>query len=141
MGVQCYLECVWIPLTTENWKHGNKIIFKYVNSIMGFSFEVVFVENSTCMSHEQCTRPTTKCGMELKSAFQHYPNIHLRSVWIPHITKNWKHCSKIIFKCVNSTVRPSFKVVFVKKSTYGSREQYMTHQKTLGARRAIPTIT
>ena len=44
---------------------------------MGFSFEVVFVENSTCMSHEQCTRPTTKCGMELKSAFQHYPNIHL----------------------------------------------------------------
>ena len=135
------MECVWIPLITENWKHSNKIIFKYVNSIMGFSFEVVFVENSTCRSHEQCTRPTTKCGMELKSAFQHYPNIHLGSVWIPLITENWKHCSKIIFIYVNSTVRPSFKVVFVKKSTYGSREQYITHQKTLGARRAIQTIT
>ena len=55
---------------------------------MRFSFEVVFVENSTCKSHEQCTRPTRKCGMELKNAFQHYPNIHLGSVWILLITEN-----------------------------------------------------
>ena len=108
---------------------------------MGFSFEVVFVENSTCKSHEQCTRPTRKCGMELKNAFQHYPNIHLGSVWILLITENWKHCSKIIFKCVSSTVRPNFKVAFVKKNTYRSCEQYMTHQKKLDARRAIQTIT
>ena len=36
-----------------------------------------------------------------------------RSVWINLIFAetenwNWKHCSKIIFKCVNSTVRPIF---------------------------------
>ena len=30
-------------------------------------------------------------------------------------TENRKHCSKIIFKYVNSIVRPSFKVVFLKK--------------------------
>ena len=30
-------------------------------------------------------------------------------------TKNWKYYSKIIFKCVNSTMGPSFKVVFMKK--------------------------
>ena len=29
--------------------------------------------------------------------------------WIPLIAENWKHCSKIIFKCVNSTVGPGFK--------------------------------
>ena len=27
-------------------------------------------------------------------------------------TKNWKHCNKIIFKCVIIVVRPSFKVFF-----------------------------
>ena len=33
----------------------------------------------------------------------------LGSVWIEFIvaeTKNWKHCNKIIFKCINSVVRP-----------------------------------
>ena len=38
-------------------------------------------------------------------------------------TKNWKCCSKIIFKCVNSTMRPSFKVIFGEKSTCWSRGQ------------------
>ena len=38
-------------------------------------------------------------------------------------TKNWKHYNKIIFKCVNSVVGPSFKVFLVEKITYGSHEQ------------------
>ena len=29
------------------------------------------------------------------------------------LAENWKHNSKIIFKCVNSAVRPSFKVIFI----------------------------
>ena len=29
--------------------------------------------------------------------------------------KNWKHCNKIIFKCVNSTVRPMFNKSFAEK--------------------------
>ena len=33
---------------------------------------------------------------------------HLGSVWIPLITENWKHCSKIIFKLVNNTMWPIF---------------------------------
>ena len=39
------------------------------------------------------------------------PNAQLGSVWIEHIvveTENWKHCNKIIFKCVNSTVELIF---------------------------------
>ena len=43
---------------------------------MGPSFEVVFTEKNTYGSHEQCMRPTEKRGTQLKSAFQHYPNIH-----------------------------------------------------------------
>ena len=43
---------------------------------MRLSFEVVFAEKSTCGSREQCMRPTKKCETQLKSAFQHYPNIH-----------------------------------------------------------------
>ena len=38
-------------------------------------------------------------------------------------TENRKHCSKINFKCVNSTVKPSFKENFAEKSTCGSCEQ------------------
>ena len=37
--------------------------------------------------------------------------------------ENWKHYNKIIFKCVNSTVGPSFNIVFGEKSTCGSYEQ------------------
>ena len=30
-------------------------------------------------------------------------------------TENWKHCSKIIFKCVNSAVKPIFNEKIDKK--------------------------
>ena len=42
----------------------------------------------------------------------------LESVWIPLIllkTENQEYCSKIIFKCVNNTVRPIFNENFVEK--------------------------
>ena len=51
---------VWIPLISENRKCCSKIIFKCVNSVVGSSFKVVFVEKSTCRYREQCTRPTKK---------------------------------------------------------------------------------
>ena len=34
---------------------------------------------------------------------------------IAYFVKNWKHCSKIIFKCVNSAVWPIFNESFVEK--------------------------
>ena len=37
---------------------------------------------------------------------------------------NWKHCSKIIFKCVNSIVRPIFNKKVAKKCNLWDREQY-----------------
>ena len=40
-------------------------------------------------------------------------------------TKNWKHCNKIIFKCVNSSVGPNFKVDFSRFCTCDSPEQCM----------------
>ena len=46
----------------------------------------------------------------------------LGCVWILIIAENWKHCSKIIFKCVNNTVG---EFVFGEKGTYDSREQCM----------------
>ena len=40
-----------------------------------------------------------------------------------YFAKNWKHCSKIIFKCVNSAVRPIFNKKVTEKEVCGSREQ------------------
>ena len=55
---------------------------------------------------------------------------YIESVWIELIfaeTKNWnwKHCSKIIFKCVNSTVRPIFNEKVVQKWNLWVCEQCM----------------
>ena len=50
---------------------------------------------------------------------------HRGFVWMPLITKNWKHCSKIIFKWVNSAVKPNFKEKFAEIRTCESHEQYM----------------
>ena len=44
-------------LKTKNWKHYNKIIFKYVNSTVRPSFNKKFAKLDNCGSREQCTRP------------------------------------------------------------------------------------
>ena len=68
-------------------------------------------------------------------------NFHLRSIkglFGYHLLleiENWKYCSKIIFKCVNSTMRPSFKVFCKKKKIKYLRITWTvprTHQKMLG---------
>ena len=56
----------------------------------------------------------------------------LAPVWIGLIllklkTYCWNHCSKIIFKCVNSTVRPIFNEKVAKKWNLWVPEQYMMH--------------
>ena len=45
------------------------------------------------------------------------------SVCILFIVENWKHYSKIIFKCVNSAVEPNFNENFIEKSTCKSHKQ------------------
>ena len=42
------------------WKHGSKIIFKCMNSVVSLSFKEKVVEYGTCGSCEQCTRSTEK---------------------------------------------------------------------------------
>ena len=52
---------------------------------------------------------------ELKSRFQKPLVFFSLKVCldITYFAENWKHYNKIIFKCVNNIVRPSFKVFFV----------------------------
>ena len=42
-------------------------------------------------------------------------------------TENWKHCSKIIFKCVNSTVGPIFNEKINKNEICGSVNSARMH--------------
>ena len=51
-------------------------------------------------------------------------------VWILLINVNWKYYNKIIFKCLNSTVRPSFKEKFQKSVLTGLWTVHGTHTKT-----------
>ena len=53
-------------------------------------------------------------------------------------TENWKHCSKIIFKCVNSTVRPIFNEKVFEKWNLWVRKQctnapFMVEKSTFAA--------
>ena len=41
------------------------------------------------------------------------------------VAKNWKHCSKIIFKCVNSIVGPIFNICFNTWTVYDSDKQFI----------------
>ena len=45
--------------------------------------------------------------------------LFLGNVWISLFAENWKHCSKIIFKCANNDVGPSFNENFAKFYTCG----------------------
>ena len=47
---------------------------------------------------------------------KNYSAINLKAYRVHlDITENWKHCSKIIFKCVNSAMRPIFNESFTEK--------------------------
>ena len=50
--------------------------FKYVNSVVGHSFKVVFVEKNTCGAREQCTRRTQKTQKRICFPFQCNLNVH-----------------------------------------------------------------
>ena len=54
----------------ENWKYYSKIIFKYVNSIIGSIFNESFVEKKVYESREQCMRPTEKATTATERASQ-----------------------------------------------------------------------
>ena len=71
-------EFVWIPLIVENWKYCNKIIFKCVNSTVGFNFKEKFAEIRTCRSREQCMGPTQKRLAQAQTQTQTHlnPNSH-----------------------------------------------------------------
>ena len=64
-------------MASQNWKHCSKIIFKYVNSIVGSNFEkknywirqLVGLVNSTCGSREQYMWPTVLDANALKLNF------------------------------------------------------------------------
>ena len=47
------VEIELIVAETENWKHYNKIIFKYVNSVVGLIFNIFKYVNSTATVHKQ----------------------------------------------------------------------------------------
>ena len=73
-----------------------------------------------CRCHKLCILYFFKaCSRHKKMRFV----IDYGSVWIPLIAENRKYYSKIIFKCVNSVVRFSFKVDFAEIHTCRSREQ------------------
>ena len=77
-----------------------------------FSFSKI----SGSQTDPKITKTKVSCnGADLKFYFA---ILVLGFVWIPFILlkiKNWKHCSKIIFKCVNSTVELIFNENFVEK--------------------------
>ena len=58
-------------------------------------------------------------------------------------TENWKHCRKIIFKCVNSTIGSNFKVDFARFRACGSHEQCMrpTEMKPMRPTKMKPNRT
>ena len=69
---------------------------------------------------------------EEKGTISKPSNVYKGSVWIGLIllklkTYCWNHCSKIIFKCVNSTVGPIFNEKVAKKWDLWVYEQYIMH--------------
>ena len=103
-----------------------------MNSTVGPIFNEKLLKSGICGSINSawmhCSRLTwsnsvaeTKKKKKKKSenantaAYNSNPNTHLLLK-----TEKWKYCNKIIFKCVNNVVEPSFKVFFTEKSIYRS---------------------
>ena len=67
-----HLECVWILIIIENWKYCSKIIFKYVNSVVGPIFnKKKLLKSEVCETHEQCTRSIEKTQTCVYGLFVH----------------------------------------------------------------------
>ena len=93
--------------------------------------------NALFRSHEQCKRCRKK-----KKSFVSKP-FHRVCLDTAYFAENWKYYSKIIFKCVNSTIRPSFKVFFLIKYLWVPWTVHGTHwksKKTLFSSCTGPTV-
>ena len=71
-------------------------------------------------------------GKECQDSYRSNNIKHSGSVWIGLILLKlkiycWNHCSKIIFKCVNSTVGPIFNEKIAKKWNLWVYKQYIMH--------------
>ena len=93
---QCFslfnnLRFVWIPLTTENWKHCNKIIFKYVNSDVRSIFNENFAKKKVCGSRKQYTRPTHKTLDTQMLNPCRYPHVHLICIFFSLLGMTWSY--------------------------------------------------
>ena len=63
-----------------------------------------------------------------------YTHFDIESIWIELIvveTENWKHCNKIIFKCVNSIVGPIFNIFKYVNRTATIHKQYINSAATV----------
>ena len=140
----------------ENWKHCSKIIFKYVNSTVELIFNIFFlnkvivgpVNSAQCLLHsvihvhEQCgllfislnalfrSHEQYKWRWKKKMQTQNHPYPNHLCLDTAYFAENWKYCSKIIFKCVNSTVKSSFKVFFLIKYLWVLWTMHETHWKS-----------
>ena len=84
--------------------------------------------------HLQQEGPFLKVDMSFPSVYlfiyyYYFWCMHFGSVWIELILlklkiENWKHCSKIIFKYMNSTVGPIFNEKLIKSEVCGVCKQY-----------------
>ena len=74
----------------------------------------------------QDLRLKLKLKLKLKKKIQSQPEVQVYNsptkknkidliTWISFIAENWKYCSKIIFKCMNSAVIPIFNESFAEK--------------------------
>ena len=57
--------------------------------------------------------------------------------------ENKKHCNKIIFKCVNSTVRPIFNIFFLNKVVVGpvNSALCLLHSESMHMNSAVTVLT
>ena len=88
----------------------------------GIKAKVMSLSRESLITREDCWGYVYYIITPYNNTFDNYnwklENLFLGCVWIPLILlkiENWKYCSKIIFKCVNSAVKPIFNESFAEK--------------------------
>ena len=85
-------------------------------------------ERSTCWIYigptsAQCSSSSSASSMVASTARNEYGCVWIKLIFAENKIWNWKHCSEIIFKYVNSTVGPIFNKKVAEKCNFWDREQ------------------
>ena len=125
---------MWVPYTVNGTHRTDKVAKKSTNYGYG-SWTIAVVPLNACVTKKKKKKKNKTKTWKATSESKPHIRVRLDRTYFAE-TENWKHYNKIIFKCVNNTVRTIFNEKIVEK--WNLWDSWIIHWYTINGRLGQP---